>query len=76
MLLQRERKDDAPAWLWTGACLLVLALSLIFMGSLAWGVGRVARGAGPGAPPAGPDAQRTADRDGRFGRIPLPRSTA
>jgi hypothetical protein len=76
MLLQRERKDDAPAWLWTGACLLVLALSLMFMGSLAWGVARVARGTVPAAPPAGTDAERTEERAGRFGRTPVPRSTA
>jgi hypothetical protein len=42
-LLQRERKDDIPGWLWTAACLVVLALSLLFIGSLAWGVARVAR---------------------------------
>ena len=42
-LLQRERKDDIPGWLWTAACLVVLALSLMFMASLAWGVARVAR---------------------------------
>ncbi|HEY4097916.1 MAG TPA: hypothetical protein VGM33_20510, partial [Baekduia sp.] len=42
-LMQRERKDDIPGWLWTAACLVVLVLSLIFMASLAWGVARVAR---------------------------------
>jgi hypothetical protein len=42
-LLQRERKDDIPGWLWTAACLVVLALALMFMGSLAWGLARVAR---------------------------------
>jgi hypothetical protein len=79
LLLQRERKGDVPGWLWTAACLLVLALSLMFMASLAWGVARVARTPGPGAPPAGPDAARTApreERDGRFGRVPAPRPTA
>jgi hypothetical protein len=69
-LLQRERKDDIPGWLWTAACLVVLALSLIFMASLAWGVARVARsGAGDGTPPA-PDAEPAArpgeDRAARF----------
>jgi hypothetical protein len=59
-LLQRERKDDVPGWLWTTACLVVLALSLIFMASLAWGVARVAR-AGDGTPPA-PDAEPASSR--------------
>jgi hypothetical protein len=48
-LLQRERKDDIPGWLWTAACLVVLALSLLFMASLAWGVARVARTSDDGA---------------------------
>jgi hypothetical protein len=70
-LLQRERKDDIPGWLWTAACLLVLALSLMFMASLAWGVARVAR-TGGGDAPSGPAATTTArpaeDRMPRFGR--------
>jgi hypothetical protein len=74
MLLQRERKDDVPAWLWTAACLVVLVLSLIFMASLAWGVARVARAGGPAGPPA--DPQPAEDREGRFGRIAVPRSTS
>lgn len=67
-LLQRERKDDIPGWLWTAACLVVLALSIVFMTSLAWGVARVARtgdGGGPGRPPAEP-APTAQDRAGRF----------
>src|SRR3954466_7127216 len=70
-LLQRERKTDIPGWLWTAACLVVLALSLVFMASLAWGVARGARpggGGGPpsaGAPPAEP-ARAAEDRKGRF----------
>jgi hypothetical protein len=42
-LLQRERKDDQPAWLWAGASAIVLALYLAFFGALAWGVGRISR---------------------------------
>jgi hypothetical protein len=42
-LLQRELKGDIPGWLWAGASLLVLALYLGFLGTLAWGLGRVAR---------------------------------
>ena len=69
-LLQRERKDDIPGWLWTAACLVVLALSLIFMASLAWGVARVARTGDDGA--GGTDssstvpARPTEDRGARF----------
>jgi hypothetical protein len=65
-LLQRERKDDIPGWLWTAACLLVLALSLMFMASLAWGVARVARtgdddqAGGPSPAPARPAEDRAA----------------
>jgi hypothetical protein len=60
--LQRELKDDVPLWLWTVASLVVLAIALSFIGTLAWGVGRVARAyedrsGGPGererAEPAG-----------------------
>ena len=42
-LLQRERKDDIPGWLWTAACLVVLALSLHLHGLA--GLGRGPRGA-------------------------------
>ena len=42
-LLQRERRQDVPAWLWSGASAVVLALALGFLGALAWGLGRVAR---------------------------------
>ena len=40
-ILQRERTSDAPAWLWTAACLLVLACTLTLIGGLAWGTGRI-----------------------------------
>jgi hypothetical protein len=53
-LLQRERKDDTPAWLWTAAGATVLALYLLFLGALAWGVGRIARRDEDGAPPREP----------------------
>ncbi len=65
-LLQRERKDDVPTWLWSAAVFLVMVLYLAFLGALAWGVGRVARRGGerpqppirpaakPVAPPAAP----------------------
>ena len=42
-LLQRELKGDIPGWLWAGASAVVLALALGFLGTLAWGLGRVAR---------------------------------
>ncbi|WP_051323691.1 hypothetical protein [Candidatus Solirubrobacter pratensis] len=43
-LLQRERRPDVPAWLWTSASLVVLVLGLGFLGLLGWGVDRFARG--------------------------------
>jgi hypothetical protein len=42
-LLQRERKDDVPGWLWGGANAAVMALYVAFLTALAVGVGRVAR---------------------------------
>jgi hypothetical protein len=56
-LLQRERKEDVPAWLWVIASSVVLALALAFLGALAWGLGRVAR-SGAAAPPPGPPRRR------------------
>jgi hypothetical protein len=69
-LLQRERKTDIPGWLWTAACLVVLALAIVFITSLAWGVARVARTGDDGAPsepPAAP-ARTAEERAGRFSR--------
>jgi hypothetical protein len=40
-ILQRERSFDAPTWLWTVACLVVLACTLVMIGGLAWGAGRI-----------------------------------
>jgi hypothetical protein len=80
MLLQRERKTDVPGWLWTTACLIVLALALMFMAALAWGVARVAR-AGDGTTPGGTDTPPSgaiiedADRRARLGRVAAPRGT-
>jgi hypothetical protein len=54
-VLQRERDLDAPAWLWTVACLVVLACSLVLVAALAWGVARVSR--------ARRDADAAAPRD-------------
>jgi hypothetical protein len=67
-LLQRERKTDISGWLWTAACLVVLALSIVFMTSLAWGVARVARTGGgtPSDPPPAAPARAAQDRQGRF----------
>jgi hypothetical protein len=49
--LQRERKDDIPAWLFAAASLVVLAIALGFLAALAWGLARVARtGRAPGPP--------------------------
>ncbi|HMJ35107.1 MAG TPA: hypothetical protein VK501_14445 [Baekduia sp.] len=68
-LLQRERKGDIPGWLWTGACLLVLVLSLIFIASLAWGVARVARTGADGTPTDPPAARTPTTNDERAGRF-------
>jgi hypothetical protein len=57
-VLQRERKDDAPLWLWTAAGGIVLAIALAFLGALSWGVGRLSRGLAAPPPPATPAARR------------------
>jgi hypothetical protein len=71
-LLQRELKGDIPGWLWAGASAVVLALALGFLGTLAWGLGRVARHA-----KRGDGAQPPAPRSGaRFTRAPSGAATA
>jgi hypothetical protein len=50
-LLQREVKQGVAPWLWTTASLIVGLLSLAFLASLAWGVGRLGRRTGPGGEP-------------------------
>ena len=57
-LLQRERKGGVPGWLTTVAPLGVLALALVFLTTLALGLGRLAR--------------RTAERRRRRGACPAP----
>jgi hypothetical protein len=47
-LLQRERDDGTPGWMWTAGSLTVLALFLPFFAFLGWGVGRFA--SRPGSP--------------------------
>jgi hypothetical protein len=42
-ILQRERTFDAPNWLWTTAGIVVLALTLIMIGGITWGAGRINR---------------------------------
>jgi hypothetical protein len=71
-LLQRERKDDQPAWLWAGASAIVLALYLAFFGALAWGVGRLSRRWDDEVPPPSPEPERT----GRFEPAPAARPLA
>jgi len=40
-ILQRERSFAAPTWLWTTACLVVLACTLVLIAALTWGAGRI-----------------------------------
>ena len=42
-ILQRERKPDTPMSLWFIGCLVVLVCTLIMIGGLTWGAGRVNR---------------------------------
>jgi hypothetical protein len=43
-ILQRERSPDTPQVLWTVGCLVVLGCTLILIGGLAWGAGRINKG--------------------------------
>jgi hypothetical protein len=62
-VLQRERKQDVPAWLWGVAGFVVLALSLTLLTLLAIGVGRVGRAiASSGAGPAPSGSTRAPSR--------------
>jgi hypothetical protein len=40
-ILQRERTQDAPSWLWMAACLVVLVCTLTLIAALTWGAGRI-----------------------------------
>jgi hypothetical protein len=71
-LLQRERKDDQPGWLWAAASAVVLALYVAFLAALAWGVGRLSRRWDADVPPAGEDrAQRAGRVDRAADRRPV-----
>ena len=43
-ILQRERNPDTPQALWLIGCLVVLTCTLILIGGLTWGAGRINRG--------------------------------
>jgi len=52
-VLQRERKQDVPGWLWGAAGLVVLSITSLLLLVLGWGLVRLARrGAGAPVPPA------------------------
>jgi hypothetical protein len=42
-ILQRERNPDVPQALWLVGCLIVLVCTLILIGGLTWGAGRINR---------------------------------
>ena len=46
-ILQRERNPDTPMVLWTVGCLVVLVCTLIMIGGLTWGAGRINRESPP-----------------------------
>lgn len=52
-LLQRERKDDVPTWLWAAAGLVVLAIAATLIALIAWTLLRIG-----GAPPSPREAPR------------------
>lgn len=54
-VLQRERKQDVPGWLWGVAGLVVLGCTSLLLLVLGWGLVRLARhGDGEAPPPAAP----------------------
>jgi hypothetical protein len=42
-ILQRERNPNTPAALWTIGCVVVLLCTLVLVGGLSWGAGRINR---------------------------------
>jgi hypothetical protein len=48
-ILQRERNPDTPMALWTIGGLIVLACTLILIGGLSWGAGRINRSEASGS---------------------------
>jgi hypothetical protein len=42
-ILQRERNPDTPMALWTIGCIVVLVCTLLMIGGLTWGAGRINR---------------------------------
>jgi hypothetical protein len=63
-VLQRERKQDVPIWLWTAAGGIVAAIAACFLVALSWGVGRLSRATESGPPPGTAASQRFARRAG------------
>ncbi len=53
-VLQRERKQDVPGWLWALAGLVVLSCTTGLLLILGWGLVRLARRGGDASPPAAP----------------------
>lgn len=51
-ILQRERNPDTPAALWAIGCLVVLFCTLVMIGGLSWGAGRINR-----SEPSGSEAE-------------------
>jgi hypothetical protein len=50
-ILQRERKDDVPGWLFSAGALVVLLIGLTLLATIGWALARVARVASGGPPP-------------------------
>ncbi|AGB26442.1 hypothetical protein Mycsm_06289 [Mycobacterium sp. JS623] len=48
-ILQRERNPETPAVLWTVGCVVVLFCTLVMLGGLSWGAGRINRTEGSGS---------------------------
>jgi hypothetical protein len=57
-ILQRERNPETPQALWLIGCLVVLVCTLILIGGLSWGAGRLNRAEPtPAKPELEPSAQ-------------------
>jgi hypothetical protein len=60
LVLQRERKQDVPGWLWGASGAVVLAITLALLLALGWGLVRLAARGGARLDPAGGAASRAA----------------
>lgn len=69
LVLQREAKTDIAGWIWTAAGLVVLLLTLLQLGALAWGLLRLSSTSTPPDAPDGAPAATPSTSTARRARV-------